>query len=165
MDVRFQPGWSTATKAKRMKITMPHSSTPRYFRATLATVLAVAVLPVTFLVFAYLDYQSPNWDPYDDSGAVQGLMTIFLAALLAIGYAAAVFPAAARRLHQLHNLRAGPFVKVLALWLVVASALVATVCALLVGDLSLAVPLTFMLFFLSAALCLPFFHFWLWLAK
>lgn len=138
---------------------------PRYLRATLATVLAVAVLPVTFLVFAYLDYQSPNWDPDGDSGAVQGFMVIFLATLLVISYVATAFPAAARRLHRLQKLRAGPFVRVLAVWLIFASAILATAVSLLVGGLLLVVPLTFILFCLGAVLCLPFGPFWLWLAK
>lgn len=146
-------------------VTIQPESTPHYLRATLATVVGVAIVPITFLAFAYLDYQSPNWDPDGDSGAVQGFMIIFLAALLAISYAATAFPVAARRLHRLKKLRAVPFIRQLAAWLLLASALLAMAGSLLVGSLALMLPLTVILFFLVAALCLPFGLFWLWLAK
>lgn len=144
---------------------MPPYFPPRYFRATVLTALAVAMLPVNVLVFGYLDYQSPNWDPVGDSGAAQGFMVLFLATLLAVCYVATAFPAAARRLHRLQKLSAGSFVKVLSVWLIVASALLSTVASLLVGGLWLVVPLTLILFSLGALLVLPFCPFWLWLAK
>ena len=144
---------------------MQVTTAPKYVRATVFTSLAVATLPTAFLVLAYMDYLSPNWDPVGDSGAVQGFMVIFLAAAMAVGYAATAFPAAARRLFRVQKLRVGTLLGLLAAWLIVASLVFATAASLLVGGLSLLVPLAVIFFVAASVLCLPFTPLWLWLAK
>ena len=144
---------------------MHPATLPRYFRATLFTVLAVAAIPVAFLAFAYIDYRSPSWDPEGDSGAVQGFMVIFLAAVLATTYTAVAFPAVARVLHRRQRLAIGPFLKALAIWLFAASLFAAIAASLMVGGLSLTLPLALILFSLASVLTLPFTPLWLWLAR
>jgi hypothetical protein len=141
------------------------SISPRYLRATLLTVAAVAVLPTSFLVLAYIDYRSPNWDPEGDSGAVQGYMLIFLVTILATSFTAVSFPAAANRLHRRQSLRPAQFFKVLSVWLGIASVLFAVVVSLLIGGLSFILSLSVLLFVLASVLVLPFSPLWLWLAK
>jgi hypothetical protein len=144
---------------------MRTAAAPRYTRATAGTMLAVATLPTAFLVLAYMDYRSSNWDPQGDSGAVQGFMVIFLAAVMSIGYVAVAFPAAARRLHRLEKLRVASLVGLLAAWLIVASLVFATAASLLVGGLTLIFPLAVILYVAASMLSLPFAPLWLWLAK
>lgn len=144
---------------------MSTASTLRYVKATALTVAAVAAIPVAFLVLAYLDYQSPNWDPEGDSGAVQGYMVMALATAMAVGYVAVAFPAVARRLQKTQELRARKFIAALAVWLLAASLIAATGASLLVGGMSLVAPLGALLFVMGSVLCLPFAPLWIRLAK
>lgn len=144
---------------------MEPSSPLRYVKATLLTALAAAMLPVGFLLLAYLDYRSPQWDPEGDSGAVQGFMIIALATSLSIAYVLVAFPVAARSLHKASQLRPGSFSKLLALWLGALSLVVAAAVSLQLGGLSLWLPLALILFVAAALLTMPFTPLWLWLAR
>lgn len=137
----------------------------RYVRATLITVCAVALVPAVFLGIAYSDYRSPNWDPVDDSGAVQGFMFIAAAAALSIAYSGIAFPLAARWLHARGRFTGANFIITHAVWLAFASLLAAAGTSLLLGEISVLLPFALLLFGLSAMLSLPFTALWLWLAK
>jgi hypothetical protein len=144
---------------------MEHPSRPRYVKATLLTALAAALLPVGFLVLAYFEYKSPQWDPEGDSGAVQGFMVIALATTLSILYVLVAFPVAANTLRKASKLRGTSFGKLLAMWLGGISLVVAAAVSLQLGGLSLWLPLALVLFLISALLTMPFMPLWLWLAR
>lgn len=144
---------------------MRAAARPRYLKATAWTAVAVALIPAVLLTLAYIDFQSPQWDPKSDSGAVQGFMIIFLAAAVAVMYVVVAFPAAARILYKRGRLGPGAFSKLLAVWLAATSMVVGGAVSLLLGDLGGWIPLALIMFVMAAVLTMPFMYLWLRLSQ
>src|SRR3989338_9681470 len=73
---------------------------PRYFRATVATTLAVLVVPVLLLLAGILSVQGTAIE----ASEAQGFAVFGVAALFSAFFTAIAFPAAARYLHSRNKL-------------------------------------------------------------
>ncbi|MCW5604031.1 MAG: hypothetical protein KIT18_05745 [Burkholderiales bacterium] len=140
----------------------------RYVRATVLTALAVATVPAAFFAIALWEFHSPAWDPTDDSGAVQGFALLGVAAAVAVGGSATVFPLVGRFLLKAGSLTTIKFLTYSAACLVLIALAISVATVPLLG-LSLErfatlvhiLTVSAILVTVAAALALPFC--WLWL--
>ena len=135
----------------------------RFLRASLLTGLAVGALPGVFFLFAYLDFISPQWDPANDSGVVQGYFVLGVSSVLAVMFALVVFPATAFLLRRkFSRLR---FVGALFVLLAVFSIGAGLAVASGLGDHRLAFAFGPFFLALASVLTLPFAWLWVTLAR
>jgi hypothetical protein len=150
---------------RQVNVAIIASQPPRYLRATLVTVVPVAVVPALFVIAAYREYTSSGWDPNGDSGAVQGFAFCFVPAAIAIVFSAVSFPIAAASLQRQGRFSKPQFFKLLRVWLAGLSVLVGLTVAGASGSLFMAIPVSLFVFCIVALLAFPFAHLWLNLAR
>lgn len=142
----------------------PSPSLLGYIRATVCTVVAVAIIPLVFVGLGYESMHSPDWDPNGDSGAVQGFVFISLACALAVFFACTAFPLAAARLKKQGRFVKSEFLKLLRIWLAIVSALLGLSLGAM-GSLIMFIPISLLCYCIVSLLALPFAHLWYKLAN
>ena len=135
----------------------------RFLRASLLTGWAGAPLPGVFFLFEYLDFISPQWDPTDDSGAVQGYFILGVSSMLAVMFALVACPTVAFLFRRKFScLRFGGALFFL---LAVLSLGAGLVVASGLGDFRLAYAFGPLFLVLTGILTLPFAWLWATLVK
>lgn len=135
----------------------------RFLRASLLTGLAVAALPGVFFLFAYLDFISPQWDPANDSGVVQGYFFLGISSVLAVIFALVAFPITAFLLRE--KFSRGRFLGALFVFLAVLSMGAGLATASVLDDLRLTYAFGAFFLVLASLLTLPFAWLWVILAR
>jgi hypothetical protein len=135
----------------------------RFLRASLLTGLAVSALPGIFFIFAYLDFVSPQWDPANDSGVVQGYWFLGISSALAVIFALVAFPTAAFLLRN--KFSRWRFLGTLFVFLAVLSTGASLVTASSLDDLRLTYAFGPLFLVSASILTLPFAWLWVILAR
>lgn len=145
-----------------------HEPGMRYIRATVLTAIAVATVPAVFFAIALWEFNSPSWDPTDDTGAAQGFALLGVAAAIAVGASATVFPLVGRSLSKAGSLTTIKFVAYSAACLLLIAFAISVATAPLLGfnlgrfaTLIHILTVSAILVTVASVLALPFC--WLWL--